>query len=178
MNVRVPIKRKDYVRALCRKLAPGIDPAYVEHLPLVNKPFNECFMIVPEHIAIHGGKPRYGWALFELKRVWLEAEFHVVWEREDGVLIDLSPRPAPLDQILFLPDPKREYEGIQVQSVFHRLSKKESVKRFLSLTEDFHAAMNEGDLANVQSGYVQSARASRIKDEMNHLMSQIAAEHF
>jgi len=174
---RIPQKQKDYVRSFCRQVSPGQQPIYVKHEPLRGKPLRECFSIVPEHISINGGKQHFGWAIVELRKVWLEAEFHVIWERQDGVLIDLTPRETLIERILFLPDPKREYEGRQVQSVFKALSKKPSVKRFIQLAEEFFIATNEGDLADVQRGIIDCPRGAEIENEMHELMRQIAAEH-
>lgn len=176
--IRIPNRRKDYVTSFCRSVVQGQIPKLVLHQPLTDQPFNECFSIVPEHIATHGGKEQFGWAIFELKRVWLEAEFHVVWEREDGVLVDLTPRPEPLDHILFLPDPERRYDGMQVNSIIKALSKKPSVQRFIMLQREYYLALNEGDLANVQRGIISSSRASALKQEMDQLMAQIVREHY
>ncbi len=176
--IRIPNRRKDYVASFCRSVVQGQMPKLVSHEPLADKPFNECFSIVPEHIAAHGGKEQFGWAIFELKRVWLEAEFHVVWEREDGVLVDLTPRQAPLEHILFLPDPERRYDGTQVNSIIRALSKKPSVQRFITLHREYYLALNEGDLANVQRGMIRSPRAVALKQEMDQLMTQIVREHY
>jgi len=176
--IRIPNKRKHYVASFCRNVSLGQSPILVSHEPLFGKPLKECFSIVPEHIAANGGKQKFGWAIFELKKIWLEAEFHVIWEREDGALIDLTPRESPLDKILFLPDPERQYEGVQVNSIFKTLSKKPIVKQFIALAEAYYLALNEGDLANIQSGYVECPKAIALKQEMDQLMPQIIREHY
>lgn len=173
-----PSKKKDRVRSFCKEVCFGQKPVYVSHEPLTGKPLKECFSIVPEHIVANGGKEKFGWVIFELPRVWLEAEFHVVWERPDGKLIDLTPREVPIDRILLLPDLKRKYEGIQVNSIIKPISQRKCVAKFIETAADFHAALNEGDLANVQSGLVNCPKAVALQNEMNKLMSQIAREHF
>lgn len=177
MKVIVPNNRKAYVLSFCRSVVLGIKPIYVEHSPLRGKPLKECFSIVPEHIISNGGKQKFGWAVFELNKIWLEAEFHVVWETEKGELFDLTPREISLSKILFIPDAKRNYEGVQVKSIFRSISKKPSVKKFIALSAEYYRALNEGDLANVQSGYVVCPKAAAIENEMDEVMNQIIAEH-
>ncbi|MCU7933712.1 MAG: hypothetical protein KZQ99_02390 [Candidatus Thiodiazotropha sp. (ex Dulcina madagascariensis)] len=183
MKASIPNKRKDYVRSFCNSLVLGVQPQYVPHQPVSNKPRRECFSIVPEHIATYGGKQNFGWAIFEIKRVWLEAEFHVVWEREDGRLIDLTPREAPLSKILFVHDPKRKYEGIQVDSVFKALTKNPSVKRFIELAGEHFRATNEGDLAKINTGPIiqcspeLKARILKIQNEMDEVKQAIFSEY-
>lgn len=176
--LRTPNKRKDYVRSFCRKVCSGQAPVLVPHKPLAGKPLKECFSIVPEYIEINGGKQVFGWAIFELKKIWLEAEFHVVWETDDGELVDITPREVPIEKIFFLPEPSRKYEGIQVNSIFHVISKKPSVIKFVALSKDYYLAVNEGELENVQSGYIECPRAVEIQEEMNELLSQIVQEHY
>lgn len=163
--------------SFCRKASPGQMPVLVPHKPIAGKPLKECFSIVSEHIEAKGGRQVFGWAIFELKKIWLEAEFHVVWESEDGQLVDLTPREVPIDKILFLPDPNKKYEGTQVNSIFHAISNKPSVKRFIALSKEYYQAVNEGKLAKVQSGYIESLKAIGIQQEMDQLIPQIMQEH-
>jgi len=176
--IRTPNKRSDYVKFFCRKVSPGQAPVLVPHKPLAGKPLKECFSIVPEHIMANGGKQVFGWAIFEFKKIWLEAEFHVVWETESGELIDLTPREVAIEKIFFIPDPSKKYEGNQVNSIFHKISKKPSVKKFISLSKEYYEAVNEGELANVQSGYIECPKAIEIQEEMNELFPKIMQEHY
>jgi len=173
----VPSLTDERILSFCRQVSPGQQPIYVEHQPLAGQPLRECFSIVPQHIAANGGQQHFGWAVIEIQNLWIEAEFHTIWQSEDGRVIDLSPREIPLDKILFFPDPKRQYEGRQVQSFYHPLTDKPSVKKYLQLTAEFFEAMNEGDLANVVRGKVRSPRALKIKKEIDKAMYLIAMEH-
>ena len=48
----------------------------------------------------------------------LQAEFHAVWRNPEGALIDITPHAQSLRdaQILFLPDPTHQYEGVRVNN--------------------------------------------------------------
>lgn len=79
--------------------------------------------------------------------VFIEAEFHAVWRSESGQCLDIVPRPLPFDSITFLPDPNRNYAGLQVDNVRKPLVKDNDLVRYLFLFKRRFAIMNTGDLA-------------------------------
>lgn len=137
-----------YVIEFCQRIAPHDVPLRVVHEPLPNQPLLECFRIVPEQIAAHGGKQLTGWAVWETPGVFIEAEFHAVWQQPDGTLRDVTPRPLPFDQILFVPDSRREYAGRQVDNIRQSLVDDRDVVRFLYLAKRRFEILNKGDLAD------------------------------
>ena len=172
MKPRTPAKHKPHVKSFCRQLVPGQAPLYVSHQPLIDQPFLECFSIVEQHVLANGGKQHFGWLITEFRKVWLEAEFHTIWEREDGVLIDLTPRSRAPDKVLFLPDPKRQYQGRRVNSVFKPLSGHSAVKRFIACADEHFRILEESDLPDKETV------AFQIEQEMNQLMERIVQDHF
>jgi len=137
---------KNYIKAFCRQIVPGGEPLYIPVQPLPDKPINECFAIVPEHIASHGGKQLIGWNIREWKRVLIEAEFHAVWQRPDGTIVDITPKDT--SRILFLPDPSRKYTGISVDNIRKPLRKDPRIRRFCDLGHERFLELNKGDLAD------------------------------
>ena len=115
--------RSERVLAFCTTVVPSQSPIEVEYLPLPGEPMAECFATVPKQVLAHGGRQLTGWALWEWQGVMLEAEFHAVWQRDDGRILDLTPRPVFFERTAFLPDPTREYKGRQVDNVRLALSK-------------------------------------------------------
>lgn len=126
--------------------------------PLADKPVRECFSIVPEQVRAHGGMQVTGWAIWERTGVLIEAEFHCVWQRPDGVLVDITPREQDFDCILFLPDPKKVYRGRQVNNVRRPLSDSLLVRRLIDAHDELFRAMNKGDLAD-QHGEIEATPA-------------------
>lgn len=177
MKIRVPNLRNKHLLKFCRNVVLGSRPIYVKHLPLQNKPVKECFSIVSEHISENGGKPVYGWTILESKGLWLEAEFHVIWKKENGDLLDITPRESSFEKILFLPDPKKVYKGLQVNSIFYPLSKKPSIKKFIKLTKERFKAANKGDLVSIQSGIIDSPEVIEIDNKIEQVMQEIFNEH-
>lgn len=143
-----------HAQSFISQVVPNGYPALVPHEPLSEKPLLECFSIVPEYVVSHGGKQLTGWAIWETPGVFIEAEFHAVWQDDEGLLHDLTPRPIPIRHILFVPDPGREYTGRQVDNIRCALVNDLDVIRFLHLFKRRFEIMNKGDLAN-QHGEIE-----------------------
>ena len=170
-SMPLPSISSEDVQSLRRTLFTDAQPVAVRHQPLSGKPLQECFSIVAQLVALCGGSQVFGWAIFEIPGIWLEAEFHTVWESPDGSLFDVTPRPFELDEILFLPDPARRYEGIQVATVFHPLTQNSAVLRHIQLARELFIERNRGELA-FASSYEQTPRMSAIQAEMDRLEQQ------
>jgi hypothetical protein len=122
---------------------------------------DDCFRVVGDHVRNAGGEMVLGWAIWEWPRVFIEAEFHAVWKRADGALLDVTPKRQPIRRILFLLDMRRKYEGRQVDNVRHPLSQDASVRRFCELGTKYHRALNQGDLANLHGTIRFEGEAAR-----------------
>lgn len=163
---------KEKLSTFFNSISPGQIPLYVMHKPLTGKPFKECFSIVPEHIFRHGGKQVFGWAIHEIPKMWLEAEFHVIWQSPNEDWIDITPRLYVPDSIYFLPDPKRQYEGIQVEPIFLPLSDNDLVKRYIALAHDYFVETNKGYLA-YKAYYIRTQRIINLENEMHKINIKI-----
>lgn len=140
--------------------------------PLPGKPVKECFSVVPEYVSMYGGKQCTGWAIWEFPKVMIEAEFHCVWESPDGDLLDLTPKEFPLDKILFLPDPKRKYGGLQVDNIRKPLIRDKDVKRFIELAEIKFIELNRA----VLPGYYGKIDIPDLVLEIQHEMDMLEAK--
>lgn len=174
--MRVPRLREPYVRLFCRRVVPGGLPCMVQHEPLPGAPQKECFRIVPEQVAAHGGEQVVGWALWEWRKVMLVAEFHAVWRDPNGHLVDLTPRPTQLHKIAFVADPQRDYKGVQVDNVRQPLGKDPRITRLIAFEERITALMNEGDLAQ-QHGVEGAAEVGDIQDQMTQLQAALVERY-
>ncbi|CRM57587.1 hypothetical protein [Pseudomonas sp. 37 R 15] len=136
-----------HVIDFCNHVAEKQAPILIAHKPVFGKPMQECFNIVPEHVVAHGGKQLIGWAIWDVADVYIEAEFHAVWQDVQGNIVDLTPRPIPEQTTLFLPDPRREYCGRQVDNIRRSLVDDIDVTRYLHLASRSFQILNKGDLA-------------------------------
>jgi len=101
------------------KLARQID-ATSEPLLVAVEAGEEClpgrsFQNVAAMVRKLGGSVQHGWRMREQPAAYVEGQFHAVWRRLDGALIDVTPRTDGLTEILFLPDSKLVWTGEDVE---------------------------------------------------------------
>jgi hypothetical protein len=173
LSVTIPDINNADVQELCHSLVREPKPIYVNHQPLPRKPVQECFPIVAQHITEYGGSQVFGWAIIEVPGMWLEAEFHTVWQNKESYLLDVTPRQSAFEKILFLPDPVRKYEGLQVESIFRSLTQHPDVLRFIQLAHEFFVETNRGELA-LSPSYIRTPRIAAIEAETQQLIRQIS----
>lgn len=137
-----------YVLDFCASVVPTSTSLPVICKPLPNAPDKECFPLVEHYVHENGGRSETGWAIWELPGVFIEAEFHAVWKSPDGEYLDIVPRARQFEQILFLPDSTRRYQGKQVDNIRKALVRDNDVKRFLFLFTRQFQIMNAGELAS------------------------------
>jgi hypothetical protein len=154
MDTKVPRYPNAAIAALSRAVAPESTPVFVACRPVEGGPVDECFPIVECYARENGGSPCVGCTLWEWPGILVEAEFHAVWCSPSGDLIDIVPRLVPLDRVLFLPDPKREYVGTQVDNVRRPLTADPHAHELIELCERRFALMNRGARAR-QHGLIQ-----------------------
>jgi hypothetical protein len=167
--VRPPKIIKPYVVSFCRSIVAEPQPIYVPVRTVPGAPKDDCFSIVPQHISRHGGEQIIGWTIWEWPRVYIEAEFHTVWQQPDGTVVDLTPKIVPMPRILFLPDPRRSYKGRQVDNIRKPLNHDPAIKRFCELATLMHDEQNRGDLADYHGPIMFTERMQRIDTERQQL---------
>ncbi len=164
---RVPDRVTSPVKRLCNRIAPGTRPIFVKVSPEADAGPNDCFITVENKVNKSGGKIQYGWAIWYLPGILMEAEFHTVWLSPQGEYVDISPREYSFKEIMFLPDPSRVYKGRQIANIRIPLNKDPRVREFIRLHEEKFKVLNEGELAE-QHGAV-SVPSEKIRPIMMRL---------
>lgn len=104
MNVISPTIVDVFVEKVLDKISSDFIP---EIVPVISEDYakpQNCFINVEEKVRRDGGKVHYGWAIYK-SDILCEAERHAVWEKEDGELIDITPKPPyNFHQIMFVSD--------------------------------------------------------------------------
>jgi len=77
--------------------------------------------------------------------VFVEAEFHGIWKSDDGRIIDITPKVPSIDNILFLPDTNRKYEGFQVANRKMKISDNGVLDDYFECCDALFAIQNHGD---------------------------------
>jgi hypothetical protein len=100
---RVPEKITSPVRRLCNRIAPNETPIYIRVEIEPETAVNDCFVNVSDKIMRDGGRTQYGWAIWYLPGILMEAEFHAIWISPEGKSLDITPRPINFNKYYFYP---------------------------------------------------------------------------
>jgi hypothetical protein len=147
--MRPPKIIKPYVTSFARFVVREVDVdlGYIFCTPNDRLSDGDCFPCIDQRVASMGGEAVLGWAIWERPKVFIEAEFHAVWKSPEGVLHDIVPRRLPVQRILFLRDPHRRYNGVQVNNFRRALTHNKDVKELIRIFDTAHRLWNEGELA-------------------------------
>jgi len=111
MNTFVPQGNSDAVMKL--KAALKLDSAPMRLNALAESGSQElnCFEIIDQKVRRQGGDIRLGWSVWQHDDLFIEGEFHAVYDPGGGLQwIDCTPRPGSFSEILFIPDPDATYD--------------------------------------------------------------------
>lgn len=166
------------------ELAAGINadetPVFVQYRPGSEALLQECYANVDHRVAVAGGRPVVGWAIWEWNEVFVEAEHHAVWQGPEE-LIDITPHGIPIERVLFLPDPTAPYLGPVAPRRPNRrviLSRTSAAMRFLAaidarnLRMERFAAGEVVRLTNGQADQMQQLEAEAMDAQADLLISQ------
>jgi hypothetical protein len=112
-----PKEITDTIQEFCKEIDSLKEPIFVTVQPEPWCNVNECFNNVKNHIQRCGGSIQYGWIIWEIPNIFLEAEFHAVWVNPSGHYIDITPKLDSEKIILFLPDSMRLYEDKLIDNI-------------------------------------------------------------
>jgi hypothetical protein len=104
VNEITPPKITSQLLALCDDLG-ALEPLYLNVSPSPGARMGWCSANILERCREKGGEPLYGWLVWEASGLYLNAEFHCVWQ--DGPdLHDITPTQEGETCVLFAPDPR------------------------------------------------------------------------
>lgn len=132
-----------FVHELVTKLTLSSEPRFVPVIPAKGASKSECFYNVPDHIAEHGGGCQFGWAIWQVANLFVEAEFHCVWVSPEGEWVDVTPKADEETRILFVPDPVRKWERRRVFNIRHPITDCPELQAFLAKCEEVDALMRD-----------------------------------
>jgi hypothetical protein len=130
------------IRRLSQKIGGIDDPIFVEVLPRAGSKLDDCFENARRQTEDNGGQVQHGWTFWEWPGIFAEGEFHAVWRRLDGQLIDVSPKEKGEKRILFAPDPKRVFEGKRVSNVRLQIGRDPRIKEYLDTFAQYQRITN------------------------------------
>lgn len=116
MNTRAPIELQQRILDFCSSISSS-SPEVLKSSPSGFAKVSECFSNVDLQVEQQGGRGIFGWLIWDWEGVYTEAEFHAVWESEDGRRHEISPHASSDPYVVFLPDEAREYKGLRVNNI-------------------------------------------------------------
>ncbi|HDZ9207825.1 TPA: SEC-C domain-containing protein [Vibrio cholerae] len=135
MSLAVTPKEIDeVVMVFCKEVVAGSNPYYVNVLPDSWAKPNECFHNVARKVEVEQGDIVYGWQVWIWPGIFIEAEFHAIWQSPSGEFIDITPKQCNSSNILFIPAPKLKYHGSHVDNIRKNLSQNKLVDDFILLS--------------------------------------------
>ena len=104
-----------------------------------------CFENVRKQVVEFGGDICFGWRVNCLPFIYIYGEFHAVWKRPDGVLVDVSPVfPPDQPHVVFIEDLHLRYTGKRIPNRTALLWKVPEVTTFIEILnslEDINTAL-------------------------------------
>lgn len=146
--MRAPKEINAAVRAFSEELAGHRRAVAITLNPLPDAEALDCFSVVERVTADQAGERVLGWRIWENPGFWLEAEFHAVWRRPDGSLVDLTPVEAHFERMVFVEDAAASYDGRQVNNRFWPLSGHPAIGRHVAAQAQHFEFMNRGARAD------------------------------
>ena len=134
------------VEKFCKTVKYGSVPKYVKVCPWSEAIINECVPNVNNYLKTNEGKVLTGWAVWLHPMCMIEAEFHVIYQDKNGVLIDITPHKGNPDKILFLEDNTIIYNGCQINSIRKNISKSKLIDKFINNQNRVFEITNKGKL--------------------------------
>ncbi len=117
MEETTPKEINKNILEFCNLIDPTKKPLFLDLFDVDDYILGECYGTVENHIKNNGGKIQYGWIIWEIPDIFLDAEFHAVWVNNDGEYIDITPKVDGEKRILFLPDSKKEFTGELIENI-------------------------------------------------------------
>ncbi|RCS47656.1 hypothetical protein DTL42_14135 [Bremerella cremea] len=136
MSMTTPRIVSDDIRAFCQSLVAGSTALFVDFVQVDGAVPDECFDNVDLLVTNQGGRPLLGWTIWEWEGALLEAEFHAVWEDDDGNLVDPTPKADGEQRILFLPDRSASDHGGVTPSRHYPLQEWDEVTEYIAACND------------------------------------------
>jgi len=117
MNQITPTSINRDVLKFCKEIDSTTKPIFIDVIPTKNSVYGDCYGNVENYAKKNGGRSEDGWIIWEIPKIWLEAEFHRVWVNNEGKYIDITPKEDEEKRILFLKDSQRKFTGELIDNI-------------------------------------------------------------
>lgn len=117
MNQTTPTSINNDILEFCKEIDLTTTPIFVSVTPTEGSRHNRCYENVENYVKKNGGRSEDGWIIWEIPKIYLEAEFHRVWVNNEGEHIDITPKKDGEERILFLKANERKFTGERIDNI-------------------------------------------------------------
>lgn len=176
MLQEIPQKDDPKVLKLVGLINPKMKPINVSVEPEIYAEKDGCFPAVEEKVNRDGGTLVLGWQIWKTNII-MEAEFHAVWQSPGDPFIDVTPKEnilpngitIPITQILFLPDPQKQYSGVQVDNIRINITTNGLVDDLIEIAKAKFRVRNKGDRAHQYGSVELEGEESAIYQSLHYM---------
>lgn len=104
---------------------------FVDFAAFGSLPAGECFSNCASFANAHGGRAIYGWMLWEMPGVLVQAVHHTIWDGPYGI-VDITPKPDGEERIAFVADHRAEYVGASMREMLFAHPANPLAQRFVT----------------------------------------------
>lgn len=167
-----PTSINENVLKFCKEIDSTTNPIFVEVVPTEDTLYNECYGNVEKQVKKNGGSIEYGWIIWEIPEIYLEAEFHAVWINNAGEYIDITPKKDGEKRILFLKDSKRKFTGELIDNIRKPLVDNAQTRTMVLVgkkTFEIRKKYHKGNISEIPMVEIQNLEDFKIKTLLSEL---------
>jgi hypothetical protein len=149
------------------------DGYYIDIESLIGCKPHICHINVDRRIKAHGGSACNGWVIWEHeRRLFLQSEFHCVWQDEEGILHDITPDVDGETKRLFFPS-KQSWTGFMRPGLWVPLKKNREIVEVCELLRQ-EAEVRSRTKVNERVPPEDMREMDRLRKRIVFLLSKVA----
>lgn len=132
-NLSTPKIIDSDVTSFCKNLGNANKPYYLNTEPFHWSRVNCCDLNVKKIVKEQGGEIIFGFKIWSIPKLYIEASLHSIWENPNGKLIDITPNEDGEKTVLFLPEPRLNTVRLKREGEKPRFALKETLIEYVNL---------------------------------------------
>ena len=152
----------DVVKNFCESISKN-EPMLIDLSPAEGALIRECYENVEKYVGVNGGERVLGWSIMEVPNLYIEAECHAVW-KNNGVMLDITPREYDTSRVLFLPDETIDYQGVQINNKRLNIRGLPIIDDFFSINNEIFEINNSAGNEHKKEFILKGAKAIRYEE--------------
>ncbi len=162
----------------CKQINYSAKPQYINVQPWEKSKINDCVNNAKEYLKINKGNSVIGWAIWLHPHCMIEAEFHIIYQSDNGQLIDITPHKNNIDKILFMEDQSIKYNNCQISNIRKNISKSKLIDSVIDNWNEIFVIQNEGENKYKHGEIIIEGEKAERMMYLDYLNQQLLEEFF